>query len=55
VGPVERRNLATIANLITHLAAPSFEVVTNFFVQKPLQEYIRSDGVLFKDFILDGQ
>jgi len=56
VGPVERRNLAIIANLISHVAAQEMaNTVKDWFVRTPLQEYIRSDGALFRDFVLDGE
>ena len=56
IGPVERYNLAAIANLITHVAAQELSnIVKDWFVRTPLMEYIRSDGVHLCDFILDGE
>ncbi|KAK4688659.1 Ras GTPase-activating-like protein IQGAP2/3, partial [Tremellales sp. Uapishka_1] len=54
VGAVERRNLATIANLITHVAAQDFSnSPKDRLVRVPLSEYIRSEGVPFSGWIID--
>jgi Ras GTPase-activating-like protein IQGAP2/3 len=55
IGQVERRNLAAVANLLTHVAAqedPSS--LKDRFVRVPLQEYIKSEGPIFRDWIMDG-
>jgi Ras GTPase-activating-like protein IQGAP2/3 len=56
IGQVERRNLAAVANLLTHVAAqddPSS--LKDRFVRVPLQEYIKSEGPIFRDWIMDGE
>lgn len=56
IGQVERRNLAAVANLLTHVAAqddPSS--LKDRFVRVPLQEYIKSEGPIFRDWIMDGK
>ena len=56
IGQVERRNLAAVANLLTHVAAqedPSS--LKDRFVRVPLQEYIKSEGPIFRDWIMDGR
>ena len=50
---MERRNLAAIANLITHVATQDFTSTKDHFVRTPLQEFIRSEGVPFREWILD--
>ena len=55
IGQMERRNLAAVANLLTHVAAqedPSS--LKDRFVRVPLQEYIKSEGPVFRDWIMDG-
>jgi Ras GTPase-activating-like protein IQGAP2/3 len=51
---MQRRNLAAIANLITHVATQDFISVQDWFVRTPLQEYIRSDGIPFRDWVMEG-
>ncbi|ORX39865.1 hypothetical protein BD324DRAFT_576164 [Kockovaella imperatae] len=53
IGAQERRNLAAIANLITHVAAQDFTSSKDHFVRTPLQEFIRSEGISFRDWVLD--
>lgn len=54
IGAVERRNLAAIANLITHVAAQDLSnSPRDWFIRTPLQEFIRAEGAIFRDWILD--
>jgi Ras GTPase-activating-like protein IQGAP2/3 len=56
IGPVERRNLAAVANLLTHVAAQEDpNSLKDRFVRVPLQEYIKSEGPIFRDWIMDGK
>jgi Ras GTPase-activating-like protein IQGAP2/3 len=55
IGSMERRNLAAIASLITHVATQDFDAVNDRFVTVPLQEYIKSDGVAFRDWVMEGE
>jgi Ras GTPase-activating-like protein IQGAP2/3 len=52
---VQRKNLAAIANLIVHVATQDFSSNNDWFVRTPLQEYIRSDGLAFRDWVMDGE
>lgn len=58
VGPAERRNLAAIATLIGYVATPDTPPGATDpkerFVKVPLQEYIKKEGVAFRDWILEG-
>ena len=54
IGPLQRRNLNCIANLINHVAAQDFTSTNvDHFVRTPLREYIRSEGAMFHDWIMD--
>lgn len=56
IGPMERRNLAAVANLLTHVAAQEDpNSLNDRFVRVPLQEYIKSEGPILKDWIMDGR
>jgi Ras GTPase-activating-like protein IQGAP2/3 len=55
IGPVQRRNLAAIANLITHVAEQDFVSTNDHFVRTPLREYIKAEGPNFRDWVLDGR
>jgi Ras GTPase-activating-like protein IQGAP2/3 len=53
---MERRNLAAVANLLTHVAAQEDpNSLNDRFVRVPLQEYIKSEGPILKDWIMDGK
>lgn len=55
IGPVQRRNLAAIANLITHVAEQDFMGLHDHFVRTPLNQFIQAEGPAFKDWVLDSQ
>jgi len=56
IGPSERRNLSAIASLVTHVAAQDFTDNTkDWFVRTPLQQFLRSEGKPFSEWILDGR
>jgi Ras GTPase-activating-like protein IQGAP2/3 len=55
IGPVQRRNLAAIANLITHVAEQDHMGLHDHFVRTPLKQFIQSEGPAFKDWVLDGE
>ncbi|RXK36438.1 hypothetical protein M231_06282 [Tremella mesenterica] len=54
IGAIERRNLAAIASLVTHVASQDLSSSTkDRFIRVPLQEYIRADGEVFRDWIME--
>jgi hypothetical protein len=55
IGPVQRRNLASIANLITHVASPEAPSDQDHFVRTPLGEFIRVEQTHFQDWVLDSE
>ena len=55
VGAVERRNLAALASLVSHVCTQDFVSMTDHFVRTPLKEYIRAEGQPFRDWIMDGE
>lgn len=55
IGPVQRRNLAAIANLITHVAEQDFMGLHDHFVRTPLNQFIQAEGPAFRNWVLDGE
>ncbi|WWC69466.1 uncharacterized protein I206_103406 [Kwoniella pini CBS 10737] len=54
VGPQERRNLAEIANLVTHVAGQQYtDTPEQRLVRTPLEAFISASAMPFREWILD--
>ncbi|WVR05248.1 hypothetical protein IAU60_002260 [Kwoniella sp. DSM 27419] len=54
VGPLERRNLAEIANLVTHVAGQQYtNTPDQRLIRTPLEAFIAASAIPFREWILD--